>query len=342
VPAAEISTEPHGATIYYSADGWPNVRPDGEPASRHEPKSKHLICAAITHPVIAFLSSLMGNGIVFSSPSSLRHTYLYICIYLHIISSQPLWTHESPERAAWEWRRVKRSFRAKKCDRIIHDLRNWNDDLRHLINNAETLPDDDSHAVRRVRRLYNRSNCESVRGTLQSLYRALQNGLSGDGAQCHQVCIELNSLHAGGFPLLTFRIGIQHEPNKSQASPSPWKLFYAAGEAVKEDSGAISPPISLSRPSTLRSRRSTYSQGLRDRAHSIWSKSRESFAFVKQLPTPRASVEDASITSATPILPKCVTIRPRPITNLCEKLEAAPTGEVFGSIKDRLMSEYFH
>ncbi|KAL7919566.1 hypothetical protein ACQKWADRAFT_300824 [Trichoderma austrokoningii] len=247
------------------------------------------------------------------------------------MSRKPLWTQESPERAAWEWRRVKRSFRAKKCDRIIHDLRNWNDDLRHLINSAETSSgDDESYAVRKVRRLYNRSNCESVRGTLQSLHRALQNGLSGDGAQCHQVCIELNSLHVGGFPLLTFRIGILHEPNGS----SPWKLFYAAGEMVKKNSGMISPPISPSRPSTLRSRRSFYSQGLRDRAHSIWSKSRESFAFVKQLPTPRASVEDASISSAAPILPEYITTRPRPITNLCEKLEAAPTGEVFGSIKD--------
>lgn len=272
-------------------------------------------------------------------PTHHRHYLIqpqaYTCIYLHKLYSQPLWTHESPERAAWEWRRVKRSFRAKKCDRIIHDLRNWNDDLRHLINSAETLPDDESHAVRRVRRLYNRSNCESVRGTLRSLHRALQNGLSGDGAQRHQVCIELNSLHAGGFPLLTFRIGIQHEPNGPQASSSsPWKLFYAAGEAVKENSGAISPPLSLSRPSTLRSRRSFYSQGLRDRAHSIWSKSRDSFAFAKQLPTPRASVEDASITSATPILPDCSTAPSRPITNLCEKLETVPTGEVFGTIKD--------
>ncbi|UKZ97048.1 uncharacterized protein TrAFT101_011818 [Trichoderma asperellum] len=246
------------------------------------------------------------------------------------ISRKPLWTHESPERAAWEWRRVKRSFRANKCDRIIHDLRNWNDDLRHLINSAETLPDDESYAVRRVRRLYNRSNCESVRSTLRSLHRALQHGLSGDGAECHQVCIELNSLHVGGFPLLTFRIGILHEPSGPRTSP--WKLFYAAGEAVRENSGTISPPISLSRPSTLRSRRSSYSQGLRDRAHSIWSKSRDSF--IKQLPTPRASVEDASISSATPILPERVTIRPRPITNLCEKLESAAAGEGFGSIKD--------
>lgn len=192
--------------------------------------------------------------------------------------------------------------------------------------------------MRRVRRLYNRSSCEAVRGTLQSLHRALQNGLSGDdGAQCHhQVCIELNSLH-GSFPLLTFRIGVLHEPNGPQTCS--WRLFYAASETVKENinSGATSPPpISLSRPpSTLRSRPSFYSQGLRDRAHSIWSKSRESFSFVKQLPTPRASVEDASITSAaTPILPECITTRSRPITNLCEKLETAPTGEIFGHIKD--------
>lgn len=184
--------------------------------------------------------------------------------------------------------------------------------------------------MRRVRRLYNRSNCESVRSTLRSLHRALQCGLSGDGAKGHQVCIELNSLHVGGFPQLTFRIGILHEPNGPQTTP--WKLFYAAGEAVRQNSGSISPPVSLSRPSTLKSRRSSYSMGLRDKAHIIWSKSRDSF--IKQLPTPRASVEDASITSATPILPDRIITRSHPTTNLCEKLESAPTGEVFGSIKD--------
>ncbi|KAJ4854393.1 uncharacterized protein T069G_11372 [Trichoderma breve] len=139
---------------------------------------------------------------------------------------RPLWTHESSERASWEWRRVKRSFRAKKCDKIIHDLRNWNDDLRHLIESAATLPHDESYAMRRVRRLYNRSNCESVRNTLRSLHRALQAGLDSDGAKSHQVCIELNSLHAGGIPLLTFRIASVEDtsiiPNISEIiAPTP-------------------------------------------------------------------------------------------------------------------------
>jgi hypothetical protein len=210
------------------------------------------------------------------------------------VQLQPLWTHESPERVSWEWRRVKRSFRAKKCDKIIHDLRNWNDDLRHLVESAQTLPSDESYAMRRVRRLYNRSNCESVRRTLQSLHRALQAGLDSDDAECHQVCIELNSLHAGGFPLLTFRIGILHESGGIQTAP--WKVFYAACEAGKKSPRPESPPMSpysvRSRPSTLRSRRSSYSQGLREMAHSIWSKSRDSF---KQLPTPRGKYPHAHV-----------------------------------------------
>ncbi|KAL7935817.1 hypothetical protein V8C35DRAFT_298324 [Trichoderma chlorosporum] len=246
------------------------------------------------------------------------------------MSRKPLWTHESSERASWEWRRVKRSFRAKKCDKIIHDLRNWNDDLRHLIESAAAISHDESYAMRRVKRLYNRSNCESMRSTLRSLHRALQAGLDSDGAECHQVCIELNSLHAGGFPLLTFRIGILHESDGNQASP--WKVFYAAGEAVKESPRLESPPMSTSslrsRPSTLRSRRSSYSQGLREMAHNIWSKSRDSF---KQLPTPRASVEDASM---TPVIPEAITPNPPPITNLCNDFDSTPRGEVFGSLRD--------
>ncbi|RFU79388.1 hypothetical protein TARUN_2843 [Trichoderma arundinaceum] len=249
------------------------------------------------------------------------------------ISRKPLWTHESAERASWEWRRVKRSFRAKKCDKIIHDLRNWNDDLRHLVETAATLPNDESYAVRRVRRLYNRSNCQSVRRTLKSLHRSLQSGLDSDGAESHLVCIELNSLQVGGFPLLTFRIGILHDPN--EAKTAPWKLFYAAGEAAKEGPALSSPPLSPysypSRPSTLTSRRTSYSRGLRDMAHSIWSKSRDSF---KQLPTPRASVEDASITSTTAIIPQQAPANPLPLTNLCNKLESTSRGEVFGSLKD--------
>ncbi|KAL7788385.1 hypothetical protein V8C37DRAFT_411661 [Trichoderma ceciliae] len=249
------------------------------------------------------------------------------------ISRKPLWTHESPERVSWEWRRVKRSFRAKKCGKIIHDLRNWNDDLRHLVEDAETLPNDESYAVKRVRRLYNQNNCESVRSTLKSLYRALESGLDDDGADHHQVCIELNSLQVGGFPLLTFRIGILHE--SIGTGTEPWKLFYAACEAAKESPRLSSPPPSPysfpSRPSTLRSRRSSYSHGLREMAHSIWSKSRDSF---KQLPTPRASVEDTSITSAAPIIPERIIASPPPITDVCHKFESTPGEELFGSISD--------
>ncbi|KAL7903830.1 hypothetical protein GGI35DRAFT_290399 [Trichoderma velutinum] len=246
------------------------------------------------------------------------------------MSRKPLWTHESSERASWEWRRVKRSFRAKKCDKIIRDLRNWNDDLRHLIESAATLSHDENYAMRRVRRLFNRSNCESVRNTLQSLHRALQAGLDSDGAKSHQVCIELNSLHAGGIPLLTFRIGILQELDEVRAAP--WRVFYAAGEATKRTTGLESPPMSphslRSRPSTLRSRRSSYSQGLREMAHSIWSKSRDSF---KQLPTPRASVEDTSI---IPSISEIITPAPPPITNLCNDFDSTPHEDVFGSLKD--------
>ncbi|KAL7947000.1 hypothetical protein V8C42DRAFT_319385 [Trichoderma barbatum] len=243
------------------------------------------------------------------------------------MSRKPLWTQDSPERVSWEWRRVKRSFRAKKCDKIIRDLRSWNDDLRHLIESAVTLPSDESYAMRRVRRLYNRSDCESVRNTLRSLHRALQSGLCGDGAESHQVCIELNSLHAGGFPLLTFRIGILHESDGTQTAP--WRVFYAAGEAAKESPKLNSPPMSPypSRPSTLRLRRSS-SLGLREMAHGIWSKSRDSF---KQLPTPRASVED---TSNTPIIPEIASPNPPSITHLCNAFDSTPRDEIFGSLKD--------
>ncbi|KAL7815595.1 hypothetical protein V8C26DRAFT_402140 [Trichoderma gracile] len=256
------------------------------------------------------------------------------------MSRKPLWTHASPERASWEWRRVKRSFRTKKCDKMIRDLRSWNDDLRHLVQrhaSEETLsPDADggNFAVQRVRRLYNRGNCESVRRTLRSLHRALQAGLVGDGAEGHQVCIELNSLHAGGFPLLTFRIGLLHEADGMESAA--WKLFYAAGEAAQGNLSQVSDsqPCSFpSRPSTLRSRRSSYSQNLREKACSIWSRSRDSF---KQLPTPRASVEDTSITSIPPLPQKPLIPSPPPITNLCNALSSSPshTEELFGSLQD--------
>ncbi|OTA04206.1 Iron/ascorbate family oxidoreductase [Trichoderma parareesei] len=253
------------------------------------------------------------------------------------MSRKPLWTtHDSPDRISWEWRRVKRSFRTKKCDKMIRDLRSWNDDLRHLVQSAaaaEPRPPDESHAIQRVRRLYNRGNCESVRRTLRSLHRALQAGLLGDGAACHQVCIELNSLHAGGFPLLTFRIGVLHGADGMESSAA-WKLFYAAGEAAQGSSVSDSQPYPFpSRPSTLRSRRSSYSQNLREKAHSIWSKSRDSF---KQLPTPRASVEDTSITSIPPLPQKpLIPCPPPPITNLCNALSSpSHTEELFGSLKD--------
>ncbi|TFB06408.1 hypothetical protein CCMA1212_001372 [Trichoderma ghanense] len=252
------------------------------------------------------------------------------------MSRKPLWTHESPDRISWEWRRVKRSFRTKKCDKMIRDLRSWNDDLRHLVQSSASAepslpPGHENYAIQRVRRLYNRSNCESVRQTLRSLHRALREVVVGDGAGGHQVCIELTGLHAGGFPLLTFRIGVLHEVDGMESAA--WKLFYAAGEAAQGNSVSDSQPYSFSsRPSTLRSRRSSYSQSLREKAHSIWSKSRDSF---KQLPTPRASVEDTSITTVPPIPPKPLIPLPPAITNLCNALSSpSHTEEVFGSLRD--------
>jgi hypothetical protein len=61
-----------------------------------------------------------------------------------------------PDRASWEWRRVKRSFSTKKRTKILTDLRNWNDDLRNLIERAEVpAADDGSAAVERIRMRFN-------------------------------------------------------------------------------------------------------------------------------------------------------------------------------------------
>ncbi|KAH0499708.1 hypothetical protein TgHK011_006883 [Trichoderma gracile] len=136
------------------------------------------------------------------------------------MSRKPLWTHASPERAS--------------C---------WNDDLRHLVQRSTSeetlLPHDDggNFAVQRVRRLYNRGNCESVRRTLRSLHRALQAGLVGDGAEGHQLtgwrallgsCSMLLAFNASLKTLFLFseppRQGMQHMEQIArlvQATPYP-------------------------------------------------------------------------------------------------------------------------
>lgn len=148
---------------------------------------------------------------------------------------QPSWTDEPPDRASWEWRRVKRSFSTKKRTRILTDLRNWNDDLRNLIERAEVpAADDGSAAVERVRMRFNRQQCDALRASVGALHRAVRAGVSGCNGQRHEAGIEMD-----WEAVPRFTVCLLH----GQSPLETWRCFHAAGDGGETNGHASQPSL---------------------------------------------------------------------------------------------------
>ncbi|KAL6359035.1 hypothetical protein LRP88_09233 [Fusarium phalaenopsidis] len=108
------------------------------------------------------------------------------------IDGKPQWTDDSPDRARWEWRRVKRSFATKKNRSLIDDLRKWNQDLRNCLERTEVSAEDDTRQVQALIKGFNLKHCDSVRACLKSFHRALRSALQCSCSSSHQAAIDLD------------------------------------------------------------------------------------------------------------------------------------------------------
>ncbi|OIW26836.1 hypothetical protein CONLIGDRAFT_717050 [Coniochaeta ligniaria NRRL 30616] len=108
------------------------------------------------------------------------------------INRKPLWTSEPSDRAQWEWRRVKRSFGSKRREKLVDDLRKWNDDLRMCLETPEVPAEDEGRKVQDLKRQFNPKRCNLIREWMRSFHRALSSGVNCVCSTPHEVTVELD------------------------------------------------------------------------------------------------------------------------------------------------------
>ncbi|KAI8691968.1 hypothetical protein NCS56_00191100 [Fusarium sp. Ph1] len=140
------------------------------------------------------------------------------------IDGKPQWTDDSPDRARWEWRRVKRSFATKKNRSLIDDLRKWNQDLRNCLERTEVSAEDDTRQVQALIKGFNLKHCDSVRACLKSFHRALRSALQCSCSSSHQAAIDLDwNLGPLRSPWI-FSAGLSYETRPEL--PHSWRKFH--------------------------------------------------------------------------------------------------------------------
>lgn len=89
--------------------------------------------------------------------------------------SQPRWTEEPPDRAYWEWKRVKRSFGRSSRERLVEELQFWNDALRVCFEKSElplnsNTPNPTEESIR-IR--FNSQWCNEIRTQASQIHEAV-------------------------------------------------------------------------------------------------------------------------------------------------------------------------
>ncbi|KAF2126776.1 hypothetical protein P153DRAFT_424745 [Dothidotthia symphoricarpi CBS 119687] len=130
------------------------------------------------------------------------------------------------DRAQWEWRRVKRSLNSKKQTQMIDGLRTGNNDLKRFIEYSVIPTEDSSPRVTNLKHHFNPRRCSAIRTRLDSLYRALEDGLHCACSPCHQAAIEIDWKTYDSDANRTFDLAITFVPNLQPfQNPSAWQKF---------------------------------------------------------------------------------------------------------------------
>ncbi|EAW17235.1 uncharacterized protein NFIA_005990 [Aspergillus fischeri NRRL 181] len=127
-----------------------------------------------------------------------------------------------PDRAQWEWRRVKHSFSTKKRNKVIEDLRRWNEDLRRSLEKPEVPAEDDSGKVRDLKRRFNIQRSNSIRQCLSSLHRALETGFRCACSPPHQAAVDLDWAAYESDTAETLKVAVSYRTiSQSPQRPDP-------------------------------------------------------------------------------------------------------------------------
>ncbi|KAJ6028160.1 hypothetical protein N7540_003736 [Penicillium herquei] len=155
-----------------------------------------------------------------------------------------------PDKFQWEWRRVKHSFSTKKRNKVVEDLRNWNDDLRRSLEKPEIPAEDDSIKVQYLKSRFNIQRCDSIRMGLASLHRALEYGFSCPCSPAHEAGIYLDWEAYESTESKPFKVAVSYAP-ALHGSNSWQKLCFTLDAPPKknESTAALLTPTTTSNTS---------------------------------------------------------------------------------------------
>ncbi|KAK7403826.1 hypothetical protein QQX98_010397 [Neonectria punicea] len=124
---------------------------------------------------------------------------------LMLTSYQPKWTSDPAERAAWNWRRVKRGLGSSERDDLIQQLQYWNTALANVFERPEIPQDEDGPLVQKLQAQFNDKTCNIIRKNARCVYNALAQTWRCNCPQ-HRANLELSwhsdkSITAGPFTL---------------------------------------------------------------------------------------------------------------------------------------------
>ncbi|KAJ5435680.1 hypothetical protein N7445_006565 [Penicillium cf. griseofulvum] len=167
------------------------------------------------------------------------------------------------DRAQWEWHRVKHSFSTKKRNKVVEDLRHWNEDLRRSVEKPEVPAEDDTGKVQYLKRRFDIERCNSIRQCLSSLHRALDFGFRCACSPPHQAAIDLDWEVIESNAAKPFKVAFSYGTNSQTPQlPDLWRKLHVTPHAPNKIASSV--PILLASPPTP-ARASLVSSSLRSR-----------------------------------------------------------------------------
>ncbi|SPO04608.1 uncharacterized protein DNG_07293 [Cephalotrichum gorgonifer] len=168
--------------------------------------------------------------------------------------------------AQYEWRKVKHSFSIKKRNKLVADLRHWNDDLRRALEKPEIPLEDNGRKVQDLKKRFNPQRCTSIRQCLSSLHRALKSGFGCACLHPHKAAISLDWNAYQSDLTRSFEVAISYQTNSQPPHESDsWRrlhLTLECPETTKSVPELLTPPVTPARSpspsSSIRSRISDF------------------------------------------------------------------------------------
>lgn len=88
---------------------------------------------------------------------------------------KPRWTTEPPDRATWEWRRVRRSFGRSSRQKLVEELQFWNDALKLCLEKSEVPLDSDTPnlTLAAIKGTFSAQSCAATRDQASRVHDAV-------------------------------------------------------------------------------------------------------------------------------------------------------------------------